>query len=52
VQHQQEELQGMPSASDLGGTELLLLSNPLTEEQLLQEQVCGGVHTCIAAFTS
>lgn len=41
VQHQQEELQGVPSASDLGGTELLLLSNLMSGEQLLPEQVCG-----------
>ncbi|WIA33608.1 hypothetical protein OEZ86_006732 [Tetradesmus obliquus] len=39
VQHQQEELQGVPSASDLGGTELLLLSNPMLGQQLLPEQM-------------
>jgi hypothetical protein len=45
VQHQQEELQGVPSASDLGATELLLLRESLAGQQLLQEQVGETVLT-------
>eukprot|EP00882_Tetradesmus_deserticola_P005938 GHRQ01006253.1.p1 GENE.GHRQ01006253.1~~GHRQ01006253.1.p1 ORF type:complete len:377 (+),score=136.97 GHRQ01006253.1:295-1425(+) len=39
VQHQQQELQGVPLATEVDSTELLLLPDPLIGQQLLQEQV-------------